>query len=374
MLKVTFPHMGNSYIPFRTLLGELGLEPVIPPPITQKTISLGLTLAPEFVCFPLKVNLGNYIEAIEAGADLIFMAGGSGPCRFGYYGELQREILHEAGYPIDLLVLESPDAQLKDLWGKLKRFLPRHRVADFIRAAYLAWLKAKALDDFDKLTNRIRPMEKWSGTLNQLQKKYYRALDEADLATDIKKVHRQGLAELRAVAVNPEIRPLRIMLVGEIYMVLEAQINFQIEQVLGEMGVAVTRTIYLTEWVYEHLLLGLIYPHWNQKHYLAAGPYLGNFVGGHGIETVAHTVSAGINNYHGVVQVAPFTCMPEIVAMQIIPVVTKDLDIPVLSLIIDEHAGEAGIHTRLEAFIDLLNYRRKRQSDVDSRKRKVENQ
>lgn len=360
MLKVTFPHMGNSYIPFRTLLSEVGLEPVIPPPITQRTISLGLQLSPEFVCFPLKVNLGNYIEAIEAGADSIFMAGGSGPCRFGYYGELQREILHEAGYSIDLLILESPDAEFKDLWEKLKRFLPRHRISDFLRAGYLAWLKAKALDDFDKLTSQIRPIEKWPGTTNKLQHKYYQALDDADLAMNIKSIHRRGLDELRTVAVNTGIQPLRIMLLGEIYMVLEPQINFQIERILGEMGVEVTRTIYFTQWVYEHLLLSIIKPDWNRKNYLKAAPYLNNFVGGHGIETIAHTVDAGINNYQGVIQLAPFTCMPEIVAMQILPAVTKDLAIPVLSLIIDEHAGEAGIRTRLEAFIDLLNYRRKR--------------
>jgi predicted nucleotide-binding protein (sugar kinase/HSP70/actin superfamily) len=374
MLKVTFPHMGNSYIPFRTLLSELGLEPVVPPPITQRTISLGLKLAPEFACFPLKVNLGNYIEAIEAGADSILMAGGSGPCRFGYYGELQREILHEAGYSIDLLILESPDAHFKDLWEKLKQFLPRHRVSDFIRAAYLAWLKAKALDDFDKLANRIRPLEKWPGTTNKLQNKYYRDLDVVDLVADIRMVHRRGIAELKALAVNPGVRPLQIMLLGEIYMVLEPQINFQIERILGEMGVEVTRTIYFTEWVHEHLLLSLIHPNWNRKHYLTAGPYLGNFIGGHGIETVAHSVSAGINNYQGVIQLAPFTCMPEIVAMQILPAVTKDLAIPVLSLIIDEHAGEAGIRTRLEAFIDLLHYRRKRELKIESQKSKVASQ
>jgi predicted nucleotide-binding protein (sugar kinase/HSP70/actin superfamily) len=360
MQKVTFPHMGNSYIPFRVLLTELGLDPVVPPPITQRTISLGLKLAPEFVCFPLKVNLGNFVEAIEAGAEWIFMAGGSGPCRFGYYGELQREILHEAGFNIDLLVLESPDTQFKDLWEKLKRFLPRHQIHDFIRAARLAWLKAKALDDFDKLASKIRPVEKWPGTTDQLLQKYYQALDKAGLVMDIKTVHRRGLAELSAVTVEPTINPLKIMVLGEIYMVLEPQINFQIERLLGEMRVQATRTIYFTQWVYEHLLLSIIQPNWHRKHYLKAGPYLANFVGGHGIETIAHTIDAGINNYHGVIQLAPFTCMPEIVAMQILPAVTKDLSIPVLSLIIDEHAAEAGIRTRLEAFIDLLNYRRKK--------------
>ena len=273
-MKVTFPHMGNSYIPFRTLLMELGLEPVIPPPITQQTISLGLKLAPEFVCFPLKVNLGNYVEAINAGAEAILMAGGSGPCRFGYYGELQREILAEAGYQIDLLVLEAPDTHFKDLWKELKRFLPRHRIPELMRAAYLAWLKAKALDDFDKQANQVRPLEKWPGITTKLQKSYYQALDEADLVADIKLVRQRGLAGLRAVAVNSETlrvsAPLRVMLLGEIYMVLEPRINFHIEKMLGEMGIEVYPTIYFTDWVYEHLLLSMVKPNWQKKDRLTA--------------------------------------------------------------------------------------------------------
>ena len=148
MLKVTFPHIGNSYIPFRTMLSELGLEPVIPPPISGRTIALGTKLAPEFACLPLKINLGNYIEAMEAGADLIFMAGGVGPCRFGYYGEQQKEILEEAGYQIDFLVLEAPKTHPMELWEKIKRYFPRHQLSDITRAIYLAWLKSGCFRSF----------------------------------------------------------------------------------------------------------------------------------------------------------------------------------------------------------------------------------
>jgi predicted nucleotide-binding protein (sugar kinase/HSP70/actin superfamily) len=56
--------------------------------------------------------------------------------------------------------------------------------------------------------------------------------------------------------------------------------------------------------------------------------------------------------------VAPFTCIPEIVAKSILPRVSQDFRIPVLSLTIDEQTGRAGVETRLEAFIDLLRERR----------------
>jgi len=62
--------------------------------------------------------------------------------------------------------------------------------------------------------------------------------------------------------------------------------------------------------------------------------------------------------YDGVVHVMPFTCMPEIVAQGILTRVSRDLSFPILTLIFDEHTGEAGVNTRLEAFVDLLQARR----------------
>ena len=52
--------------------------------------------------------------------------------------------------------------------------------------------------------------------------------------------------------------------------------------------------------------------------------------------------------------------MPEIVAQGILVKVSQDLDIPVLSLMVSEQTGAAGLRTRLEAFCDLLEGRRKK--------------
>ena len=61
------------------------------------------------------------------------------------------------------------------------------------------------------------------------------------------------------------------------------------------------------------------------------------------------------------VHLYPFTCMPEIISRSILPQISKEYDMPVLSLVVDEQTGEAGFQTRLEAFIDLLY--RKREKD-----------
>jgi predicted nucleotide-binding protein (sugar kinase/HSP70/actin superfamily) len=61
-----------------------------------------------------------------------------------------------------------------------------------------------------------------------------------------------------------------------------------------------------------------------------------------------------------VVQLAPFSCIPEIGAKSLVPQLSKEYGIPVLTLFIDEQTGAAGVQTRLEAFVDLMEQRRSR--------------
>lgn len=357
MIKATFPHMGTFYIPMKSLLLNLGLDPLAPPLTSQKTIGIGTELAPEFACLPFKVNLGNYIEAIAEGAELIFMGGGVGPCRFGYYSQVQRETLAGAGYPAELITLEAPNADLGELYRKIKKYIPRHNLADLIHALYIFWKKARAIDHFDRLANKVRAREVKIGNTSKVQNHFYKAIDNAATIKAIGEVLERSLEELESVSLISESKPLKIMLLGEIYMVLESRVNFRIEELLGHMGVEAKRSIYLSDWIEEHFSPALINRSRSHLRQLAR-PYLGSHVGGHGLESVAHAIEAGVNRMDGIIQVAPFTCMPEIVAMSPLSAISNDFSIPVLYLIIDEHSGEAGIHTRLEAFIDLLKHRK----------------
>jgi predicted nucleotide-binding protein (sugar kinase/HSP70/actin superfamily) len=64
--------------------------------------------------------------------------------------------------------------------------------------------------------------------------------------------------------------------------------------------------------------------------------------------------------YDGLVHLAPFTCMPEAIAQNIM-LTTKE-DIPVLTILCDEQLGKAGLLTRVEAFVDLLEWRRRKKT------------
>jgi predicted nucleotide-binding protein (sugar kinase/HSP70/actin superfamily) len=84
-MKVTFPHMGNLYICIKVLMEELGIDYMIPPFNNKTTLEIGTRYVPECACLPLKITTGTLIQAYNLGADTVLMAGGCGPCRFGYY-------------------------------------------------------------------------------------------------------------------------------------------------------------------------------------------------------------------------------------------------------------------------------------------------
>lgn len=52
--------------------------------------------------------------------------------------------------------------------------------------------------------------------------------------------------------------------------------------------------------------------------------------------------------------------MPEIITRSFIPQLSKEHNMPVLSLVLDEHTGETGFQTRIEAFTDLLERRKEK--------------
>ncbi|AZR72317.1 CoA protein activase [Anoxybacter fermentans] len=354
MKKITFPHMGYMNISVKSFLNEMGVEPIEPPPITKKTMDLGVQYAPEFACLPLKVNLGNYLEAIDKGAECILMAGGCGPCRFGYYAEVQREILHDLKKDIEMIVIEpnilSIYQSFKYLAGGHLSLSRLYRILKYVMA------KIRAIDKLEKIAQYVRPRSSKPEEVNSRFRYLIKKMEDAASVESIEKVKKEGEEYLQELIDSNHDQVLHVGIVGEIYLLLEPFVNLYIEEKLGLMGVQVHREIFLSHWIDDHVLHRIDRSCYKK----AAAPYLNVMIGGHGQETIGRTVLYAREGLDGVIQVAPFTCMPEIVAENILPVVSKKENIPVLSLFFDEHSGEAGVVTRLEAFIDLIRRKSER--------------
>ncbi|MFO7294550.1 MAG: CoA protein activase [Clostridia bacterium] len=362
-MKVTFPHMGQAYLAIKGLLDDLGIEVVVPPPITQKTLEIGTKLSPEMACLPLKINIGNYIESIEKGADTIIITGSCGPCRFGYYGVVQKEILNDLGYDVDMIIFDPPNSDYKAFIDRIRRLAGKNSWASIAQAFNRASTIVKEADEMLDIALKKRAREASRGDTDSKLYRFEREVMGKHGTREILETIRKYKVILSQVEENPEIWPLKIGLVGEIYTLIEPYVNLNIERKLGYMGVEVCRSLTLNEWVKVHLSLDIKHRVRHKRILKKAAPYLNLCVGGHAWQTIANSVYYSECGLDGIIQIMPFGCMPEIVAESILPKVYQDYGTPIMTLVVDEMTGEAGYFTRLEAFVDLLEQKRRRKAD-----------
>lgn len=354
-MRISMPHMGNLYIPFKALFQRLGVDFVFPPITNQRTLNLGVRHSPEGMCIPFKLTLGNLIEAAELGADTLLMPAGSGICRLGYYAKTQEQVLQELGYKARIVCVGFSQRKLLGLLETIKHLSNDAPWSKIISAFRFGLAKLGALDEVERVVQKMRPLEKEKGTADRLFSEAVRAIDQADDYHTLRMATKEYIAKLNQIAKDEKACPLIVGIIGEFYVLLEPFSNLDIEKELGRLGVEVRRTTFISEWTKFSLFLNPFGVNEKERIHRAALPYLKRDIGGDGWESVGEKVLHA-NEYDGLVHLAPFTCMPEIVAQNIMPS-TKET-IPVLTILCDEQMGKPGMLTRLEAFVDLLRYRR----------------
>ncbi len=62
----------------------------------------------------------------------------------------------------------------------------------------------------------------------------------------------------------------------------------------------------------------------------------------------------------GIIHVSAFGCGPDAMLDKLMQLEAKKYQVPFMTLTIDEHTGEAGVLTRLEAFVDMVRFRREK--------------
>lgn len=354
-MKVTFPYMGSTVM-YKRLLELLGHEVIEPPVPTKRTIDLGVKYSPEFACFPMKVLMGSYIEALELGAETIVSSGGHGPCRAGFYGETHSRILKNLGYDVDVIIFDDYKSDIQGTIKKVQRVKNGKSLSEVYNALRVVYKIAKSMDRVEKLIQSTRAYEKNDGECTRLWESIQKKYSLAACESDVEKIEAESVERIKAVPLNPVTsdRRIKIGIVGEIYVVMEQSINMKIEEMLGHLGAEVERSQYISDWIDYNLI-----PKWLSKPHeleiLKLGEkYIEEIIGGHAKQTVGHIVDYAKRGYDGVVHLMPFACLPELISQSIIPAISKDMNIPVMSLSIDEQTGTANVQTRVEAFIDMI--------------------
>ncbi len=364
-MRVSIPHMGNLYIAFRAMLERLDVDFVMPPMSNQRTLSIGARNSPEGLCIPFKMTLGNLIEAAELGADTLLMPGGYGICRLGYYTRVQEQVLRNLGYDVEVIQMGVSEKKLLGILELVRRVSGNAPWLRILSAFRFGVAKISALDRIERTVQKVRPVETVKGTANELYARAVAAIDSADDYDTLKRARSDYSAQLAAVPRDESYRPLIVGVTGEFYVVLEPFSSFDVEQELGKLGVEVRRKTFVSDWLRFSYFLNPFGINENSRIHRAARPYLKRDVGGDGWESVGEKVlHAG--EYDGLVHLAPFTCMPEIIAQNIMPSTREK--IPVLTILCDEQIAKAGVLTRIEAFVDLLQRKRRATAGLPGRR------
>jgi predicted nucleotide-binding protein (sugar kinase/HSP70/actin superfamily) len=292
---------------WRAFLETLGLEVVVSSESTKRTVRVGTELGENELCLPVKVFFG-HVKELDGTVDFLFVP------RVVAVEETRYTCPKFLGLP-DLarsLELETevvgPTLTLRE--GR-RRFL-----ADSFRLG----------------------RELGGGKLQTI-----RAI-RAGLAAH--KAHeRRFLAGDHLRLPEPETGKtgLRIGVAGHPYIIYDSQISLDLVPRLAERGIEVLTPEMLDEkqieratedvpksvfWSYENELVGAVH-HW-----------------------LDHSLVDGI------IYVLSFACGPDSFVQVLIEDAVKErgngTTVPLMPLVIDEHSGEAGFVTRIEAFLDML--------------------
>ena len=296
----SFPRIGKYTEVFKQLLESCGLSVVLPPPITERTIKLGVKHSADMMCYPFKITLGNFMEAIEQGANCLIMYDSKGKCRLRHYWILHELILRNLGYDFKMYPFS-----LKNLLKQIKQFNPDLSYLTIFQRIRKGWEKLKEIENnsFSKIKEGVN-----------------------------------------------------IGIVGEIYTCLEPSINLNIEKKLTKFGINVYNTVRLSDFIRASARTDILERSMYKKR---AARYLNGPLGGHGFENLCNTLYLCDKQVDGIIHLLPLSCMPETTIEPILNKICADHNVPLLRFLIDETNSEVNFDTRIETFAELIKRRRK---------------
>src|SRR4030043_2303314 len=174
-----------------------GIPYLVPPMTSRKTLALGVKNSNECICLPFKVILGNFIEALQHGADTIVMVGSGPPCRPGLYDLVHQVILKDLGFHYRWLTIPSRltwAAFIKnhEETKPLRKELTPRNYLTFPYALYIGWRKMLATEHLEKVAMQKRAWEIIRGSTQRNLHHALKMLDEARGGKAIKEAVQEG--------------------------------------------------------------------------------------------------------------------------------------------------------------------------------------
>jgi predicted nucleotide-binding protein (sugar kinase/HSP70/actin superfamily) len=285
------------------LVEELEVPVMVPPPTTQETIKFGVKHSSDMMCFPYKVTLGNFKEALDLGANALLIWDTRGQCRFKHYWKLHQLTLKKLGYDFEIYPLTN------NFIPTLKKLNPSLTTWRIWKALYKYWKKLRTIDE---------PLQQFSKT------------------------------------------KINIALLGEVYTIFEESVNGNIEEKLKKLDAHVYFGVTLSDLIKDAIRPKLHIKDPKQPWKIRAAEFLNGPLGGHGYENVYNLMWLIDQKIDGVIHLLPLSCMPETTVEPIMNELCYEKGVPLLRFAIDETNSDANINTRLETFVELIKRKKLR--------------
>ncbi|MFC1539439.1 hypothetical protein ACFL6H_08440 [Candidatus Latescibacterota bacterium] len=340
------------------------------PPSDSDTLEFGNMYSSGEECLPEKVTLGDYIKITESedfdpDNTVFMMPTANGPCRFGQYAHLLKQVLKKR--KMENIRIISPSSQ--DGYGEIEGVN-----LTFFRTA---WTGLIASDILRKMMLKTRPYEKNAGETDAVYENGLAMLEKILEQQEIGFRKRRSLVKEKLIEIRDEFRAINanynknkplIGILGEIFCRLNIYANEDMIRKLEEYGAEtwmadVGEWVFYTDWLRtntmirhgkkfsgemalaklknyimkkdEHVLLEPFHDDFfgyeepsNQNIIVKRGePYL-PAEGAIGemalsIGRSAYLYSKGVD---GIIDISPFSCMNGIVSEAIYPSISKDND------------------------------------------------
>jgi len=385
--KLLIPRMADHAETFAAAFRACGVEAEVLPETDNRSLELGRKLTGGRECYPAVLTAGDLareLEKPEVDPEKVafFMPTAGGPCRFGQYHHLHKQLMENLGYADVPIYSPSSDNSYADWPGTSKKF------------RRLAWKGFIASDYLRKFLYKSRPYEIKKGGADRVYG-YYLDLTVKDVekgGDGLPEILRDALFDFRNVIDEsiPE-KPI-VGIVGEIYIRNNQFSNNCLADKLESLGVQVDITSF-TEWIFfttemcrrdsirtrsaRGLMNALIkdfYQRKDEKQVLKfihnglnveidspirkvlgqVDSYLPISVGGEAMPAMAKAIDLIRKGYSGIVNTMPFTCMPGNIIAAISSKITEDLDgVPWLNVAYDGTDGDHDLVT-LGAFVESV--------------------
>ena len=329
MIRVGIPRalLYYQYYPaWKTFFEVLGAEVVVSPPTTKSMLEEGSARVVADTCLPAKIFLGHVLHLVDK-CDYLFIPAVRSVKRKAYncskflgLPDMTRAVIPEAPpiLDIEIDINKKKRTLYMDIYRLGRRF---------------TW-------------NPVRIKEAGIAALHT-HYSYRQLMSDCSLTpvTAIEKYYGMPASEAKRHSSSSDDTSGTIAIIGHPYLLYDEHVNHRLihrlEQAhysvftpemvtVDNLESATARMVGKAYWTYEDEVVG------------AGGYYLGN-------------------NIDGVIGIMAFGCGPDSVMMDMVRRHANKLKTtPFMSLTLEEHTAETGVITRLEAFLDMIQHRKKR--------------